>query len=268
MAGKRGLGFRAGAELLPVHAVEVGIIVKAGIAACFQQGLPALVQLMGQQKPFVVDILVYGITGNGFKYPAQMVFIDIEGLGQVIQGKLLCQMAVNIDQKVLYPLIRYPGQGQRLLYVIEKIQKLGQHTFGNAFRAVLEITVGFHEKMVHLLIDDAGRDLAAHPQRALREKAFQLRAAVLMKEVQADKNNNPFVFIGSQKHIMMHFIGPGDKNIMGVGLVNIPFDMKFGIPGKKQIYFVQVIVVMEPEFRIISGRVVNRIYKIVARSGM
>ena len=50
--------------------------------------------------------------------------------------------------------------------------------------------------------------------------------------------------------------------------VTIPFYLEFRIPRKKQIYFIQVIMIMQLEFRIIFRRVIYIIYKIIAEFGI
>lgn len=64
---------------------------------------------------------------------------------------------------------------------------------------------------------------------------------------------------------MVHFIGPGDENVVGMRPVDTALDMKFQFSLQKEIDLIQIVVVMEAEFPVIVRRVVDGINEFPAR---
>ena len=64
---------------------------------------------------------------------------------------------------------------------------------------------------------------------------------------------------------MVHFIGPGDENVVGMRPVDTALDMKFQFALQKEIDLIQIVVVMEAEFPVVVRRIVDGINEFIAR---
>ena len=137
---------RAHSEHLFVHSVKMGIAVEARVDAGLQQGLAVLVQGTGQEKPFIIQILIDGHSGDGAEDPAQMIFIEKKGIREPVQSDPLRQVLVQPQQNILDPLILHDGLGQRHADLIELVKKFQEHAFGDQQGALLQIAVDLEKE--------------------------------------------------------------------------------------------------------------------------
>ena len=93
--------FRRDAETFHIAAVEVGVVAEAAISVSVLNGRTVLDLLPSYGQSLDEYIIPESAAGDFFEAFIQIGFTDAELFTEFVQGKVFCQMRVDVEQNVL-----------------------------------------------------------------------------------------------------------------------------------------------------------------------
>ena len=88
---------RGDAETFHIAAVEVGVVAEAAIPVGILDGRAVLNLLPGNGQSLDEYIIPKGAAGNFFEAFIQIRFTDAELFAKFVQGKVFCQVRVDVE---------------------------------------------------------------------------------------------------------------------------------------------------------------------------